>query len=452
MITILESTNIFNSTTQTYESIMTGDMRDSKIIFQSDQLNTLSSLTFKVELYFDSDLIFETITPILYESGTTIGISNIDLSRPIRDYLITQTGISKYDDDIETQYNNFRKINNDAQLIIYEYDTGVEISGYTFNSYIYKTIEKATLIKPYFYDGASTLARNDLFLQRYIIEQYSYEDNLIDNARVTSISNSIHPSADLFFNFYIEDPYKNFTFIELFGTIAGSYVKIISANININDTFTFRVNKETNLVNIFPTIDLKWEYFDGTTIYSGTDFSILNTHLTSDNFDVVNFSMNLFNDSYGVKRLFEYTIDCSKYPHQLRWLNMLGGYDTFNFDLIHQETVQVSDKGYYQNNYGLTDSISTNDLRSSYQSYDRKFNKKYTFKTDWLTADQIYLLEDIFKSNEIYYLNSDLTYGKTPEWVAMKNLTKTQELYHKDKFGLKRYEITVEESLKKEII
>lgn len=440
MITIKESTNTFDTGVQSSDSILTGDMRDSKIIFQSDQLGSLSKLTFKVELYFGGKLIFETMTPVLYEDGI-YGISNIDLSGPIRDYLITQNGLSKYGSSAQINYLNFRNINTSGQVKLYEYEDGAEYAVYTFDTYIYKTTEKNLSVTLY-NNGVWNSEQSKLLLNKYFVSTYSPETNVCDFTN-KEFNNEVYRNSEFLFYLFENKPYQG---------------NILNGT-NSDGTFSYSVNNtvpylNTNImltvrddsIKVYPTTNLEWEVIIDGTPTSGTDFTVFDVYFET--YSVDTFTISQMNHSYKYK----YKSSCEKYPHQLRWVNMLGGYDTFNFDLIHQETLQVSDKGYYQNNYGMTDVLSPNDFKSSYLSYDKKFNKKYIFKTDWLTDDQIYLLEDLFKSPEVYFLSADHSYGNTPEWVAMKNLTKTQTLYHKDKKGLKRYEIAVEESIKKEII
>jgi len=673
MITIKESTNTFDASTQSFDSILTGDLSDSKIVFQSNLLNVMNNLTFKVQLYFDETLIFETVTPVLYEDGD-YAISNVDLSKPIRDYLITQIGLTS-SDDIEDKYNAFRKINNSGKVVITElitdldavlddstitdipdlslwfdvnegitedpngnitfwlskvgstkllytngtinsyakkdddknliywnrgtinsyfesnstsklesvngltiftigaeitqnytvallskneggeagrgyigvgtnyaqisdgtlfktfdfghnsnlrcttlaYADGTELWGYTnttqhtdnqsihfddggtesfkylastfgnneemyagdliiydrklseaeilqvqtylmskyttieLDTFIYKTINKTTFVKPKYIDNVLDTDINDLLLNRYFTFKYSPDTNVIDYSLNNTYSNSVYKNSDLLFNFYCENDSGQTIFFA--SSNNGDYEITVKPTTDLTESLILNIKDDMKDIRIFPNTNLEWEIDDyvNNVHSTGTDFDFFNFYVqTYMEFDYSELGIHHSSERNTIK--FKYKEDCEKYPHQLRWLNMLGGYDTFNFDLIHSEEVQISDKGYYQNNFGLTDSLYSNDFNSSYQSYKKKYNKKYIFKTDWLTDDQIYLLEDLFKSNEVYYLYANHSYGNSPEWVAMRNLTKKQVLYHKDIKGLKRYEITIEESLKKEII
>jgi len=683
MITIKDSTNIFDSSTQTFESILTGDLKDSKLIFQSDRYNNdvtnenLTNLKFKVELYFDGSLIFDTFTPVLYNSGS-YGISNIDLSTPIRDYLITQIGLTT-SDDIEDKYDAFRQINNTGEVVIKEisedldsytdivepdsisdllfwmdpsygisyatepsistwtprvdnYSTGffdrvivnstsgndiliseyngkTVVQGYrgnepTYDRYFHYypatdqrladppdgmtiftisggitgetniiskeystgdfsvagnvssslyqmsdgvssedvTIEggtdsftlqimsyyPTTKFAAYFnnWDKENSLATYDINddesekayllkgsvnhgiyagdiivydrrltdeeinqVQSYLMDKYQifertydtyiykavkkdYEliiynndvlstttDNLLLNRYFNYKYLPYSNVTDLTNNDYYNEVYRSTDLLLNFYDNAISTVIPLMSGSNTEDTFSFEINRTvgsrnvnqicditSDTFNIHPTTSLEWIVTENTVITSGSNFSTFSDYFADNELDTFQ-----LNDSKH-KIYFKYNDECVKYPHQLRWLNTLGGYDTFNFDLIHQEEVQTSDKGYYQNNYSLTDELYSNDFNASYQSYDKKFNKKYVFKTDWLKDDQIYLLEDLFVSPEVYFLNAVYSYGNNAEWLSMKNLTKSKTLYHKDIRGLKKYEITIEESVKKIII
>ena len=127
------------------------------------------------------------------------------------------------------------------------------------------------------------------------------------------------------------------------------------------------------------------------------------------------YTIQIFDDNYlpdGYKtKIYRFNIaDCSKYtPVQLAWINSLGAWDYYTFELASIETLNIQ-RETITTNYGNWNTAAN----FSYGQYERgemvtkiEANKEYTINSDWLDDEYFIWLQELLMSKEVYYCNSD---------------------------------------------
>ena len=138
---------------------------------------------------------------------------------------------------------------------------------------------------------------------------------------------------------------------------------------------------------------------------SGNPATILN--------GVNSYRITLWDSSLPISESVLFNIDknCSKYtPVRLHWMNRLGGFDAFNFDLKSEESTDVKRKNYDQNPHSFTGFGWTYDKADRGRTqYDTQLTKKLTVNTNYLNETESAWMESLFTSPEIYQeLNNEL--------------------------------------------
>lgn len=102
--------------------------------------------------------------------------------------------------------------------------------------------------------------------------------------------------------------------------------------------------------------------------------------------------------------------DCSKYtPVQLAWVNSLGAWDYYTFELASIENLNI-ERDTIRKNYGNWNAAAN----FSYNQHERgemvtkiEADKEYTVNSDWLDDDYFVWLQELLMSKEVQYCNSD---------------------------------------------
>jgi len=127
-------------------------------------------------------------------------------------------------------------------------------------------------------------------------------------------------------------------------------------------------------------------------------------------------------DNVGVGQVISETFtfnvdqDCTKFtPVRLHWMNRLGGFDSFNFDLKSEERTDVNRRDFRQQPYtwdGANYASVTwayNKENRGRKTYDTQLTKKLRVNTNYLTEEESVWMEDLFTSPEIYQeVNNEL--------------------------------------------
>ncbi|WP_395652530.1 hypothetical protein [Brevundimonas sp.] len=113
-----------------------------------------------------------------------------------------------------------------------------------------------------------------------------------------------------------------------------------------------------------------------------------------------------------------YNIDdsCSKYePVRIYFLNKLGAYDAFTFDLVSRENNTIERKKYRRNLGGFSGtSFVYTDFQRANIIYDTQINETLTINSNWITDAEAIWLEEL--------LTSPITYMETASGIEVVNV------------------------------
>ena len=105
---------------------------------------------------------------------------------------------------------------------------------------------------------------------------------------------------------------------------------------------------------------------------------------------------------------FNISCDCStKTKYKLQWLNELGGWDFYTFDLGSNKSL-VIEKSIYQKKLKeikSTNAYTYNQGNRGRTTYDTKSTLKYVVRSNFLTQEKIEWLSWIYESPEVYWLD-----------------------------------------------
>jgi hypothetical protein len=101
---------------------------------------------------------------------------------------------------------------------------------------------------------------------------------------------------------------------------------------------------------------------------------------------------------------FNITEVCSKHtPVRLHFLNRLGGYDSFTFDLLNTNQSNIERKEYRQNLGGFVGSTYSYDIKDrSATIFDTQIKTIQTLNSNWITDLEATWLEQLLTSPDVY--------------------------------------------------
>lgn len=113
--------------------------------------------------------------------------------------------------------------------------------------------------------------------------------------------------------------------------------------------------------------------------------------------------------TFGVgsaSKIYRYNITevCSKHtPVRVHFLNRLGGYDSFTFDLLNTFTSNIERKEYRQNLGGFVGSTYTYDIKDrSATIFDTQIKTIQVLNSNWITDVEAAWLEQLMTSPDVY--------------------------------------------------
>ena len=116
----------------------------------------------------------------------------------------------------------------------------------------------------------------------------------------------------------------------------------------------------------------------------------------------------------GETKSFTVVDKCSKYENiKLFFLDRLGSYIPLNFDRVSRDNV-TNERSNYKQNYGNYDSVAnawgyTTQARGT-TTYDITAKESITCTSDWLTDEQVVLMNILLNSPDVYYIDEDGVY------------------------------------------
>ena len=108
----------------------------------------------------------------------------------------------------------------------------------------------------------------------------------------------------------------------------------------------------------------------------------------------------------AISKSYRYNITevCSKHtPVRLHFLNRLGGYDSFTFDLLNTFTSNIERKEYRQNLGGFVGSTYSYDIKDrSATIFDTQIKTTQVLNSNWITDTEAGWLEQLLTSPDVY--------------------------------------------------
>jgi hypothetical protein len=108
---------------------------------------------------------------------------------------------------------------------------------------------------------------------------------------------------------------------------------------------------------------------------------------------------------------------CTKYEsYRIHFLNKLGGYDSFTFDLLSRDNNTIERKKYRRNLGAYSGATYVyNDLQRSNIIYDTQVNETMVLNSNWITDAEAVWLEEL--------LSSPITYMESANGIEVINIT-----------------------------
>ena len=150
------------------------------------------------------------------------------------------------------------------------------------------------------------------------------------------------------------------------------------------------------------------------------------------------------NSSSSISYRYNITEVCSKYtPVRVHFLNRLGGYDSFTFDLLNTFTSNIERKEYRQNLGGFVGSTYTYDIKDrSATIFDTQIKTIQVLNSNWITDGDAGWLEQLMTSPDVY-----IEVGTQLQAVNITDTSYTQKKTVNDK--LFNLTVTIEKSFLK---
>lgn len=198
----------------------------------------------------------------------------------------------------------------------------------------------------------------------------------------------------------------NFTFYEADGTQI-STANITRATIGMENFITTK--STANAAKLYQFLPVG---------YQNLEDQSFNTNIRpSAQANLAYYTINVFDNTAKpyITKTYRFDIaDCSKYtPIQLAWVNSLGAWDYYTFELASIETLNIQ-RETITTNYGNWNAAAA----FSYSQYERgemvtkiEADKEYTVNSDWLDDEYFVWLQELLMSKDVYYCNSDGTFN-----------------------------------------
>jgi hypothetical protein len=124
------------------------------------------------------------------------------------------------------------------------------------------------------------------------------------------------------------------------------------------------------------------------------------------------YTINIFDNSGDyITKTYRFDIaDCSKYtPIQLAWVNALGAWDYYTFELAHTEKLNIQRETFRKpyGNWGAGATYTYSQYESGDTIYKIEADKQYTVNSDWLNDSDFEWLQELLMSKEVQFVNEN---------------------------------------------
>lgn len=98
---------------------------------------------------------------------------------------------------------------------------------------------------------------------------------------------------------------------------------------------------------------------------------------------------------------------CKYDSYRIHWLNKLGGFDSFNFDLVSTQKTSIARKNYKKNLGTLTGTTYAYTKQDPQDVvYDTNYKRTVRVTSNWMSNADAIWMEELFTSPVVYYENS----------------------------------------------
>ncbi len=124
------------------------------------------------------------------------------------------------------------------------------------------------------------------------------------------------------------------------------------------------------------------------------------------------YTINIFDNSGDyITKTYRFDIaECSRYtPIQLAWVNALGAWDYYTFELAHTEKLNIQRETFRKpyGNWGAGASYTYSQYESGDTIYKIEADKQYTVNSDWLNDLDFEWLQELLMSKEVQFVNEN---------------------------------------------
>ena len=130
----------------------------------------------------------------------------------------------------------------------------------------------------------------------------------------------------------------------------------------------------------------------------------------SDSYYTVKVYDNAGTELYRTKTYrFNIVSDCKYTPIQLAWVNALGAWDYYTFELAHTEKLNIQRETFRKpyGNWGAGAIYTYSQYESGDTIYKIEADKQYTVNSDWLNDSDFEWLQELLMSKEVQFVNEN---------------------------------------------
>ena len=124
------------------------------------------------------------------------------------------------------------------------------------------------------------------------------------------------------------------------------------------------------------------------------------------------YTINIFDNSGDyITKTYRFDIaDCSRYtPIQLAWINSLGAWDYYTFELASIKKLNIQRETFRKpfGNWGAGANFTYYQHEAGEKIYNIEGEKQYTVNSDWLDDEYFIWLQELLMSNDVQFVNEN---------------------------------------------
>jgi hypothetical protein len=124
------------------------------------------------------------------------------------------------------------------------------------------------------------------------------------------------------------------------------------------------------------------------------------------------YTINIFDNSGDyITKTYRFDIaECSRYtPIQLAWVNSLGAWDYYTFELASVKKLNIQRETFRKpfGNWGAGATYTYSQYESGDTIYKIEADKQYTVNSDWLNDSDFEWLQELLMSKEVQFVNEN---------------------------------------------